>query len=278
MAGDWIKMRGNLWDDPRVARLCDATDQSEATVIGALYWLWAAADQHTTDGLMPGLSLRQIDRKTGVPGIGQALADVGWIELIDDGVIICRFDEHNGSSAKKRATTARRVADHKKRKGNAGSVSERQNETAKDGMGRQNGNAHSVTESVTKRYLEKEKDISPPQCARDSGFADGDAGYYAPDEHFRMHDGFQPDMGRLSASLVSAGVPIEFCDRGAVVEFITFWKTRVNQETQAGWESKLVSRLIGQHRRQRNGSQASGSGGGNAGGLSLSERVGLANQ
>ena len=62
MAGDWIKMRGNLWDDPRIASLCDATDQPEAMVIGGLYWLWAMADQHTEDGTLPGLTLKAIDR------------------------------------------------------------------------------------------------------------------------------------------------------------------------------------------------------------------------
>lgn len=79
MVGDWIKMRSNLWDDPRIARLVDLTDSSEAAVIGGLYWLWATADLHTADGFMPGLSCRQIDRKTGVLGLGQALVDIGWI-------------------------------------------------------------------------------------------------------------------------------------------------------------------------------------------------------
>ena len=110
MAGDWIKMRGNLWDDPRVACLCDATDQSEAAIVGALYWLWATADQHTEDGLMPGLSFRQIDRKTGIQGLAEALADIGWIEQEQGGIRITRFDEHNGSSAKRRAQEAKRKA------------------------------------------------------------------------------------------------------------------------------------------------------------------------
>lgn len=110
MAGDWIKMRGNLWDDPRVTRLCDLTDQSEAAVVGALYWLWATADQHTENGTMPGLTLRQIDRKTGVPGIGQALCDIGWLADHPEGVRILKFEEHNGSSAKRRATDAQRKA------------------------------------------------------------------------------------------------------------------------------------------------------------------------
>ncbi len=110
MAGDWIKMRGNLWDDPRVARLCDLTDQTEGPVIGALYWLWATADQHTEDGIMPGLTLRQIDRKTGIQGFGQALCDVGWLADHPEGVRILRFEEHNGSSAKRRCTDAQRKA------------------------------------------------------------------------------------------------------------------------------------------------------------------------
>ena len=77
MAGDWIKMRSNLWDDPRIAKFCDVTDQPEAMVVGALYWLWATADQHSEDGMMPGLTLRSIDRKTGIKGFGDALVAAG---------------------------------------------------------------------------------------------------------------------------------------------------------------------------------------------------------
>lgn len=117
MAGDWIKMRGNLWDDPRVAKLCDLCDCGEAQVIGALYWLWATADQHTENGVMPGLTLRQIDRKTGLQGFGEGLCAIGWLEDHPEGVRIVKFEEHNGESAKKRCQTAKRVANH--RAGNA---------------------------------------------------------------------------------------------------------------------------------------------------------------
>lgn len=117
MAGDWIKMRSNLWDDPRVGSLVDATETTEATVIGGLYWLWATADQHSEDGYMPNLTLRQIDRKTGIPGLGAALVSIGWLAESEGGVTLVKFDEHNGASAKKRAVTAKRVANH--RGGNA---------------------------------------------------------------------------------------------------------------------------------------------------------------
>ena len=110
MAGDWIKMRGNLWDDPRVAKLCDLTNESEAAIVGGLYWLWATADQHTEDGCMPGLTLRQIDRKTGIKGFGAALCAVGWLADDPQGVVIVKFEEHNGTSAKRRCTDAQRKA------------------------------------------------------------------------------------------------------------------------------------------------------------------------
>lgn len=104
MAGDWIKMRSNLWDDPRVARIVDATDSSEAAVVGALYWLWATADQHTEDGVLIGMSLRALDRKTGVQGFGAALVSVGWLADGEEGVRVVRFEEHNGRSAKRRCS------------------------------------------------------------------------------------------------------------------------------------------------------------------------------
>lgn len=117
MAGDWIKMRDNLWDDPRVSKIVDMTDSSEAAVIGALYWLWAMADQHTENGILPGLTLRSIDRKTSVPGFAEALCAIEWLADHPDGVRIIDFEKHNGSSAKKRCQTAKRVANS--RSGNA---------------------------------------------------------------------------------------------------------------------------------------------------------------
>lgn len=103
-------MRTNLWNDPRVSSLCDLTGAGEATVIGALYWLWASADEHTEDGRMPGLTLAGIDRKTGVKGIAQALAGIGWIAEEEGGITILGFEEHNGASAKRRSLDAQRKA------------------------------------------------------------------------------------------------------------------------------------------------------------------------
>jgi hypothetical protein len=113
VAGEWIKVRTNLWDDPRIGQLCELTDQGEAAVIGGLYWLWATADEHSADGLLQGMTIRTIDRKTGVAGLGKALVTIGWLTEGEHGVTVARFDEHNGASAKQRAQTAKRVSNHK---------------------------------------------------------------------------------------------------------------------------------------------------------------------
>lgn len=163
MAADWIKMRGNLWDDPRVAAIVDATDSSEAAVIGGLYWLWAMADQHTEDGYLPGLSLRQIDRKTGVAGFAESLKDLGWIVVsVGGGIIISHFNEHNGASAKKRAQTAKRAASFKA----CNSQFQAEQEV---------GNAISVTKCGNERDLEKEKEKEEDQKLSSSA-APSDAG------------------------------------------------------------------------------------------------------
>jgi hypothetical protein len=106
---NWIKMRSNLWNDPRVTKICDITNKPEREVIGCLYWLWAMADDQSVDGRLDGFSLAAIDRKTGFKGIGAALVKVGWLLETEDGVEIARFDEHNGASAKRRASEAKRM-------------------------------------------------------------------------------------------------------------------------------------------------------------------------
>lgn len=108
MGIEWIKMRTNLWDDPRVSRICDRTGCTEAGVIGALYWLWCAADEHTKDGRLDGLSPAALDRKVGMPGFATALIEVGWLEETPRGVGVSRFHEHNGEPTKMRAEDARR--------------------------------------------------------------------------------------------------------------------------------------------------------------------------
>lgn len=148
MAGDWIKMRSNLWDDPRITGLVDATDATEAAIVGGLYWLWATADQHSEDGVMPGLTLKAIDRKTGIKGLGDALVAIGWLADHPDGVRIIRFDEHNGASAKRRCTEAQRKANSRTLSASDADISQTDAEETR-------------TDCVARGREEKEEDIKP---------------------------------------------------------------------------------------------------------------------
>lgn len=118
MAGDWIKMRTDLHDDPEVLRLSAMLKLDRFAVVGRLATLWAWADKHTTDGSSSVTPLL-LDDIVVHSGFADAMTVVGWLEVTDRGVKFPKFSRHNGKSAKKRALTARRVGTHRKRKGNA---------------------------------------------------------------------------------------------------------------------------------------------------------------
>ncbi len=117
MAGDWIKMRCNLLDDPAVLAISAAVGLDEYAVTGRLLKLWSWADQQTTDGNARGVTNVTarvwLDRYLSCPGLADALVAVGWLEIDESGMRIPNFDRHNGKSGKQRAVTSKRVKKHR---------------------------------------------------------------------------------------------------------------------------------------------------------------------
>lgn len=105
MAGDWIKMRIDLSDDPAVVTMASALGRSEFEVVGALHRIWCWADRHTTDGTAPGITPAWLDRYI-FAGFSAAIEAVGWITFDAAGITFVGFDKHNGKSAKTRAEGA----------------------------------------------------------------------------------------------------------------------------------------------------------------------------
>lgn len=106
---NWIKMRCDLWTDPRVVRIMSALKADRSRIIGALFRAWSIADAHTIDGNLPGYTPEVLDADIGIPGFSAELQGVGWLEVTSTGIAIPRFTEHNGQSAKRRAQdTARK--------------------------------------------------------------------------------------------------------------------------------------------------------------------------
>lgn len=102
MAGDWIKMRVDLLDDPAVFKLAEILNVDELHVVGSLFCFWSWADKHAVDGNVDGAATRMVDKVSMTPGFSDALVAVGWLKIDEKGIEIPHFKRHNGASAKER--------------------------------------------------------------------------------------------------------------------------------------------------------------------------------
>ena len=131
MAGDWIKVqKATPWKQEirNIARICGV---SRHEAFGAWFDLMSWFDTETATGHLDALTPEECDESGGLPGLGRAMAQVGWLEFLPDGGAIVRnWNKHNSVSAKKRTLTNRRVADCRERAEqrmrNAGGVTDRQ--------------------------------------------------------------------------------------------------------------------------------------------------------
>ena len=124
MAGDWIKMRAQLLQSPKLISVARSlhdvrefrdwltpggagqmngqvvSDDALRCVTGALLLrVWSAAREHGEfvgdDLLLPCINLTDLDVIAGVSGFGEAMAGVGWAEDSDEGVTLPNFREYN---------------------------------------------------------------------------------------------------------------------------------------------------------------------------------------
>lgn len=108
MAGDWIKMRIDLAEDPAVIGMAEALGLDEFAVVGRLHGLWGWADSQSRDGHARGVTEKWIDRKVQRDGFAAAMVAAGWLLLKDGGIEFPNFDRHNGETAKQRGLATNR--------------------------------------------------------------------------------------------------------------------------------------------------------------------------
>lgn len=109
MAGDWIKVETTTPDKPEVFAISEVLKIEPDAVLGKLIRLWVWADQQTYDGAV-AIPDKVVDRLVNQEGFANAMRTTGW--LGDDG--FPNFERHNGTTAKRRADGAKRVAKHRK--------------------------------------------------------------------------------------------------------------------------------------------------------------------
>jgi len=118
----WIKVEHNILTKTEVFQLSQMLQITRQEVVGHLITFWIWADQNTEDGKIIG-DRNVVDILT-IPDFANSLINVGWLDIIGKYIEIPKFLLHNGASAKRRALTAQRVANHRKRKCNGDDVTE----------------------------------------------------------------------------------------------------------------------------------------------------------
>lgn len=127
----WIKLEKDLREDPRLLRIVDALIQRQShtvtsvtqaryisnaavtQVLGSLAQLWMYADSHIREGDTLDIGADEVNQLVGVEGFAQLLP-TDWLQIIDaHSVKLPGFHAHNGTEAKKKALTQKRVQRHR---------------------------------------------------------------------------------------------------------------------------------------------------------------------
>lgn len=110
MAADWIKWVKGLSRRREVLAMARTLKKDRRVIACACMELWEWADENTVDGVVVGVTEKDIDEQVGIRGFAKSLlsTEVGWLEISSNGVRFVHWDRHNGESAKKRATETER--------------------------------------------------------------------------------------------------------------------------------------------------------------------------
>lgn len=107
----WIKMRKKIVNDPRVVVAAIKAGVSENEMLGGLLRLWFMADDHGS--FLSAFDADMLDTFVRIKGFTDALPD-DWLMLNDAGITLPNYDEHNGTTAKRRASETKRKAGARK--------------------------------------------------------------------------------------------------------------------------------------------------------------------
>ena len=211
MAGDWIKMRTALADDPAVICMADRLEMDEFSVVGRLHHLWSWADKQSRDGHADGVTGKWIDRYVQCDGFAQCLVSVGWLVLGESGIEFPNFDRHNGETAK-----ARGLATNRQQKKRAGVTPPKEQPSRNQ---RDNG--------VTREEKSNNSLSDAPEPV-----ADG-----AP---FEMFLEWTPEERKLKAMAFRAGLPMEMFSPEGIAGFVIHHTATHVPKTEDEWLAALV--------------------------------------
>ena len=250
MAIDWIKMRTDLYRDPKVCILADYISDPDGdlscyvnqnmqrnmtvtrnvmrnAVVGALLSVWGVMRHRgkSQNGSLVcnGVTIHVIDDIADMNGFGEAMEAVGWVVQTDDGIVFPSFfDEHNvdpkEKSDTKNAERQKRYRDKKNIQSNADS-----NVTS------------NVTHNVTVTHREekrREENIYPTPTAAPSSV----------DQIFAINHHWTPSPD-LQARAGLFGLKPSDITADRVGEFISYWSAQTLKRSQAQWDHALLKAI-----------------------------------
>jgi hypothetical protein len=126
MAGDWIKMRAALTTCPKVAAMARSIGMADdfrglsrqamrLLVVGGLHAVWAAVNEHTSDGVMANAYPEDLDDIAGVPGFGKAMQTAGWLEVDEAAATLTFPNFGQWNTPAKDTTAAERMRKHREK-------------------------------------------------------------------------------------------------------------------------------------------------------------------
>lgn len=246
MAGDWIKMRADLHTHPKVVRMASALKADRLRIVGGLHSAWCLFDVHSVDGFLDGYSPETLDDMIGFPGFAMAMMAVGWLEMEAENLVMPRFSEHNGQSAKRRAQDAARKRDVRKKSApEADKLRTREEKRREDIKDQTPHNAHEKfsvpSPNAANAIIENRV---PPSAG------------VMVDGKFPMFEGWNPSPDFLRMSAVW-GVPLDKPPTPEeVASFVSYWQAEGKAFHQAQWEQKLSRNLATIRARKPNEPEA----------------------
>jgi hypothetical protein len=126
MAGDWIKMRAALTTCPKVAAMARAIGMAEEfrglsrksmrlLMVGGLHAVWAAVNEHTSDGVMANSYPEDLDDIAGIEGFGKAMQAAGWLEVDEAAATLTFPNFGQWNTPAKDTTAAERMRKHREK-------------------------------------------------------------------------------------------------------------------------------------------------------------------
>lgn len=144
----WIKLQTNIWDNPKIDYLTHEVGLPLEMVVGIVSRLWSWFDQHTEEGETDKIGKAKVNRiiVTSVTQLRdkcnaidvesvtnnfiECLKYIGWIAENDqNGYTLPKWGEHNGATAKKRATDTKRQQNHRLKRGGVTTVTQERDES-----------------------------------------------------------------------------------------------------------------------------------------------------